>query len=281
MQYNADQRPVVAGYDGSEASERALRWAAEEARLRFAPLVVCHAWQWSQGTPVPLASMETVQRLGSQVLDKGVDLARRLAPRIEVRTSLDLGSPSVVLMSESGAADLLVVGRRGSGGFAELRIGSTAVQLAAHAYCPVAVVGERPGPPTNLVVVGVDATAPERLELRLAFEQAWLRKASLRAICLLPEEARDTREYMVGFRRAVSILEERYGQVNVETTVVDDAHVAALQRAAQDADLVVVGDRGWDDPAELPLGVLCQALLRGAPCPVVVTPSHRPLSASR
>jgi nucleotide-binding universal stress UspA family protein len=35
---------VLVGFDGSAPSERALRWAAEEARLRRLPLTVCHAW---------------------------------------------------------------------------------------------------------------------------------------------------------------------------------------------------------------------------------------------
>ncbi|MEV7908520.1 universal stress protein [Streptomyces anulatus] len=281
MRDSTDRRPVVAGYDGSKPSERALRWAVEEARLRFVPLIICHAWQWSSGTPLSLASMDTIRRMGQQVLDKGVLLARDLSSRLEIRTRLDTGSPSVVLMSESGIADLLVVGSRGSGGFAELQIGSTAVQLAAHAYCPVTVVREQPHPRTGLVVVGVDGMAPERPELGLAFEEARLRKAPLRAICLSPENAEDTREFATRFYRTVAVWEEKYSEVSVETAIESDSHIAALQQTAQEADLVVIGDRGQTDPVELPLGILCQALLRGAPCPVMIAPSHRPVRASR
>lgn len=46
MPVRDEGRPVVVGYDGSAESRMALRWAVEDARLRFLPLLVCHAWQW-------------------------------------------------------------------------------------------------------------------------------------------------------------------------------------------------------------------------------------------
>jgi nucleotide-binding universal stress UspA family protein len=35
---------IVVGVDGSEAAQRALGWALDEARLRQAAVVVVHAW---------------------------------------------------------------------------------------------------------------------------------------------------------------------------------------------------------------------------------------------
>ena len=40
------------GVDGSDASQEALRWAAEEARLRSAPLVAVHAWSFVPPQPI-------------------------------------------------------------------------------------------------------------------------------------------------------------------------------------------------------------------------------------
>ncbi|MEV7012322.1 universal stress protein [Streptosporangium sp. NPDC051022] len=283
MREHGGERPVVAGYDGSKPSEQALRWAVEEARLRFVPLIVCHAWQWPYPMPPVFPdSLEAVRRMGQHVLDRGVSMAHGLAPRIEVRAELVTGSPSGVLKSESSAADVVVVGTRGAGGFEELRLGSVAAQLSAHAYCPVAVVKERFRPRTGLVVAAVDGVVSERPELAPAFEEACLRQATLRAICLCPEgPEEDIREFAARFHRTVAVWEEKYPEVTVETSIQVDAHVTAMLRAADEADVVVIGNRERADPVELPLGPVCQALLREAPCTVMVTPSHPPVAPLR
>ena len=61
-------------------------------------------------------------------------------PRIDLRTVVEEGNPVQVLVEQSAAADLVVVGSRGHGGFAGMLLGSVSHHLVAHSKCPVVVV---------------------------------------------------------------------------------------------------------------------------------------------
>lgn len=274
MPVQDDGRPVVVGYDGSAESRLALRWAVEEARLRFLPLLVCHAWQW----PYPRLSLapettEVVRRMGRRVLDNGLMAVRELAPRVRVRGQLVEGTPAAALVSLSSAAELIVIGPRGAGGPDELRIGST-VEVAAHARCPVAVVRRSGHPRAGRVAIAAEDAGLDSAELGIAFEEAMLRRAELLIICLCPEDTRDTREAAVRFNTNVAVWEEKYPAVEVESMIETRPHVEVLRHAADRSDLLVVADRERDDPLDPAIGPVCQVMLREAPCTVVVTPSQ-------
>ena len=61
-------------------------------------------------------------------------------PPVLVRAHVKQGRPAKVLIEESATADLLVVGKRGHGGFVGLVLGSVSQHVAAYAKCPVTVV---------------------------------------------------------------------------------------------------------------------------------------------
>jgi nucleotide-binding universal stress UspA family protein len=58
----------------------------------------------------------------------------------EVTVTVAMGEPTEELVAASRDADMLVVGSRGSGGFAKLRLGSVSSQVVHHASCPVVVI---------------------------------------------------------------------------------------------------------------------------------------------
>jgi nucleotide-binding universal stress UspA family protein len=57
-----------------------------------------------------------------------------------VETALVYGHPVEVLIDESKAADLLVVGHHGHSAFAGMLVGSVSIHCVTSAACPVVVV---------------------------------------------------------------------------------------------------------------------------------------------
>ena len=139
---------IVVGVDGSEQSRRALRWAFDEAERRQARLDVVCAWDapfgptWGTlGTDV--AAYETA---ALRLLEQEVTKMPSGTASITVDQHALRGSAGSVLVGLSREADLIVVGSRGRGGFAGLRLGSVSAQVAHHADCPVVIVHQREAP---------------------------------------------------------------------------------------------------------------------------------------
>ena len=130
---------VVVGVDGSEGSLRALRWAAEEARIRGARLRVLRAWSYAdqpEGGFDPAYDEEAARRvLDESIASLGTDSS---GLKIERRIVCDL--PARALLDAAADADLLVVGSRGLGGFQGLLLGSVSQQVVHHAPCPIVIV---------------------------------------------------------------------------------------------------------------------------------------------
>lgn len=135
---------IVVGVDGSRESERALRWAVDEARLRGSELELVQA--------APRAGMlDAVTSLSSRAeLEEGAEhllervLEEVVLPRLDtddivVHRTVRSGPAAEVLCEAARGADLLVVGARGQGGFRGLLLGSVAAQVVSHAPCPVLV----------------------------------------------------------------------------------------------------------------------------------------------
>ncbi len=135
---------VVVGVDGSEPSSVALAWAAEEARLRGAPLKVVHAWRLPSlaymGPVVPEADFDALGKHAQTLVEAQVTDVLGDHPGIEVLTEVREGPSAQAVLDAAADADLLVVGSRGRGGFAGLLLGSVSSQIVHHARCPVVVV---------------------------------------------------------------------------------------------------------------------------------------------
>jgi nucleotide-binding universal stress UspA family protein len=136
---------VVVGVDGSEASNAALRFAAEEASLRGGKLRVVCAWEvpaaYFTGGLLPSDDLiSAFEEHAKDVTASALSEAARLAPEVDREAVTLQGHPGDVLAQQSTGADLLVVGSRGLGGFRSLVLGSVSLHVAHHARCPVAII---------------------------------------------------------------------------------------------------------------------------------------------
>lgn len=133
---------IVVGIDGSESARRALEWAITLAQRFSAEVVAVHAvgllTRFGDGTPVPSQSHLAELRRAFET-EWCQPLAASGTPH---RLVYQDGPPVPVLLAiaEREAADLIVVGSRGTGGFPELLLGSTSHQVAEHSHRPVLIV---------------------------------------------------------------------------------------------------------------------------------------------
>lgn len=147
---------IVVGVDGSSASQEALRWGADEARLREARLVAVFAWTFVPPAPmaepgmIPMPAMdfpgqlEAERNAAEEEFRSAVAEAFAQSPApVEVERKLVEGDPAEVLEAEARQADLLVVGSRGRSGIAAALLGSVSKHVVDHAPCPVVVVKSR------------------------------------------------------------------------------------------------------------------------------------------
>lgn len=141
---------VVLGVDGSPGSAAAIDLAFEEAALRGLGVTAVHAWtgpvSTGPGDMLPLVyDVDEVSAEETRVLAEALAGRRERYPEVDVRRLVVRGRPAHVLPTLAAGAALLVVGARGGGGFAGLRLGSVSRAVLHHAPCPLAVV-HRPAP---------------------------------------------------------------------------------------------------------------------------------------
>lgn len=145
-------RTILVGVDGSADSMRAVQWAAGLAEQTDAKVVAVHA----VGLLESLGENDAVSPPQHHHDIEEAFEKIWCAPLDAVRNSRHIlfGSPVPLLLAvaEQVEADLIVVGSRGVGGFPQLLLGSTSMQLAHHSKRPVTVV------PNERIGIGVPTT---------------------------------------------------------------------------------------------------------------------------
>lgn len=135
--------PVVAGYDGSTASRRALAWATGLARRTGRPLLVAYITpvplSYDPGIVVPEAEREAdvLAWLRAELADT-LPAATPAGLNVHVASCIGNAARELARLVDEHQADALVLGAP------EQRlhhlIGSVSAWMARHAHCPVVIV---------------------------------------------------------------------------------------------------------------------------------------------
>ncbi|MCX2749618.1 universal stress protein [Arthrobacter sp. MI7-26] len=160
------QEKIIVGVDGSDASIEALRQAQRLASALGAKVEAWACWDFPAGHEAyEMMGKDGFSHQTSEILHEAVTKAFGPEPPKNVRTRLVLGAARQSLIDASRFASLLVVGRRGHGGFSGLLLGSVSAACVAHAHCPVLVVHEpdanehsEPRPGTARAVIQKEST---------------------------------------------------------------------------------------------------------------------------
>lgn len=139
---------VVLGYDGSAASNRAAAFAFRHAQAVGCGVVAVSV-EAGKGEPQTewIDPENATPGSDTSAFHSPVIVTAASFPDVPVSFVAGTGRPAEVLLTEARGAVLLVVGSRGTGGFAGLIMGSVSQKVLAHADCPVAVL--HPGIPAE------------------------------------------------------------------------------------------------------------------------------------
>jgi nucleotide-binding universal stress UspA family protein len=142
---------IVCAVDFSPDSEAALQWAAKQAQLTDAKLVLLHVVHDPASSPGfyrqiegdwlrPMA--EVAEAMLAEFLEKEEQKCRQVADLMPLETRLVSGLPAgrIVEVARELDAVLIVVGSRGRTGLPHILLGSVAERVAQTAPMPVVVV---------------------------------------------------------------------------------------------------------------------------------------------
>jgi nucleotide-binding universal stress UspA family protein len=288
---------ITVGVDGSQASARALEWAAAEAARTGSALRIVHAMDLPDVTGIyspakisPLGVAE-LTKFSRRLLRAAAHRVENIAPGVRVDTRSATGAASAVLVHQSHESDAVVVGSRGLGAFEGL-LGSVSTKVAARAECPVFVIPDHGGPEraSGPIVAAVDDSDSGVDALRYALKEALVRNTPVRAVIAyelpivsVPVYPGVTSSFeQDGQDQAAAVLQKAIDQarttdtdrVPVESVVVEGPAVEAILANARDAQLIVVGSRRHGVFQQLLLGSTSRLLLHRTDLPVAVV-HHR------
>ena len=292
----ASTEVILVGVDGSTESIAAVKWATDRALRTGGRVHVLCTYALASYSAAALdggyavLDDEALKRGAQQVVEEAVAAAKERGLG-KVTSSIEPGDPAGVLVEMSREVDLVVVGSRGGGSFADRLLGTVSSALPAHAKCPVVIVPRHTSGkcfmPIERVVVGVDGTEVPSSALRRAIDEASTWGARLTAVSAVPIASAtsmmtwvptglDHSNLLKDVRTAMGAAIDQAldgRDMEVARHALDGSPASLLIEFSTAVDLVVVGTRGRGGLAGVLLGSTAQTVLSHSTCPVMIVPS--------
>jgi len=260
-----DEPPVVVGVNGTAAGLAAVRLAAREAVARGRQLRVVHAFTWPGSSPhAQQQNYAAARHEATGLVRTAVATARRSVPGADVTGQVVDGLPIRVLVQQSRAADLLVLGHDEGSGAPRLPVDSILMQTVSHAWCPIAVA-HGPRPPSGTLLAAVDGSPASIHALRHAAVEARRRRVAIEVAHVV--ELSGPAAEAAGRQVLAAAVAEVPELPAPRTRLLIGDPASALIRASRSARMVIVGPRGAG--GSVLLGSVAEKLLRRCVCPTV------------
>lgn len=217
--------------------------------------------------------------------------AREILDDVEVETRAFGGGSTAAIFStlaEREEFDAIVVGSSHWGPVGQVLIGSTTKSLLNGASCEVFVApkgySQEGASDFRTIAVGYDGTPESKAALRRAEDLARPSNAMIKVMTVVeppviipgptggyaPPAPRDPDPIL---NEAVHSVDESLGAERVR---LDGPPADALAAACSDADLLILGSRGYGPIARVFLGSVSREVAKHTPCPLLVIPRSEP-----
>jgi nucleotide-binding universal stress UspA family protein len=272
------RRPIVVALPFDHETQDILRSAEELAKALDAPLLPVHAVRpWILERRKELAARQAVDREEivremASILNAGIEV---LEPRIPRGRAADL----VVEAAVEENAQMVITGGGGPATVQRFLFGSVAERIVRTSPVPV-YVARGPFPHEQMTILcPVDLSAQARVGFLLALRVARLFKGRIDVLTVIPGEAEgfviDTEDLEAELSRNEAKAREQIetflnahdlSGVDVTPRVVVGRAPQRIVEASSDADLLVLGSRGFDMLRPFHLGGVTERALRFSRC---------------
>jgi nucleotide-binding universal stress UspA family protein len=298
---------ILVPIDFSKMSKQAIETANRIAHRFGASVHLVHVYQYeypagfmAQGIWSTQPSI-AAQEQHTRVLTRNLGALARQHNLSPENCHLSKGAPSfdeICRIAQRISADLIVMPTHGYRGLRHVFLGSTAERVVQHSPCPVFVVrrkkrksetGRMSSAHTILVPVDFSNSSREGLRYAIRFANEFgARIVLLHATYLgyiyssegngiydvraMQESAlKNARRQMRELVRTVN-----FGHAKFETVFTDESPVLDICAFAKDhdVDLIVTSTHGLTGLKHVLIGSIAERVVRHAPCPVLVLPSH-------